>query len=216
MVNLKSKPRNKVVIGITGGIACGKSTFTRALAGCLNAKLVLDADKIGHQVLKDAGIKNKLCRVFGKGIFNAQHEVDRKKLGVMVFGDQVQRSKLEAVVHPWIIKRIAESVRKFRKSRGDARSGAAAIVDATLIFEVGMEKMFDIIIVVKAPQGVQVERIISRDSNGKMTKVMALKKIHAQMRLGVKVKRADIVVDGVKPVYPQAVKVAAKINLLYS
>lgn len=131
-----------MIIGITGGIASGKSEVTRLL-GRFNA-FIIRADLIGHEVLRERGIIHLLIRCFGKDILTyPEGEVDRRKLGSLVFGDSPQavarRQMLEAITHPEIRKRIQASI----DSVECASQSDCIVLDVPLLFESKWNRVCD-------------------------------------------------------------------------
>src|SRR5208283_164187 len=144
------------VIGLTGGIGSGKSTVSRFLAE--SGAVVLDADKIGHEVyLLDTDTWRELVKIFGEGILAPDNTIDRKKLGAIVFGNDAELKKLDAVIHPRITEIIRQRIDEYR------RKGAKIIVlDAPVLFEANAEKLVDEIWVVVADEKNVVKRAAAR------------------------------------------------------
>ncbi len=137
-------------IGITGGTGVGKSTVARALER--RGALILDADRIGHEVLDDATVRTALVEVFGADILGANGRIDRRALGETVFGDADALARLNTIVHPPLLARL--------RDRLDGATDAPVVaVDAALITEWGIEGWFDRIVVVTAPTEVVTERL---------------------------------------------------------
>jgi dephospho-CoA kinase len=144
------------VIGLTGGIGSGKSTVSRFLAE--SGAVVLDADKIGHEVyLPDTDTWRELVKIFGRGILAPDNTIDRKKLGAIVFGNDAELKKLDAMIHP----RITEIIRQ--RIDGYRRKGAKVIVlDAPVLFEANSEKLVDEIWVVVSDEKNVIRRAAAR------------------------------------------------------
>jgi dephospho-CoA kinase len=144
------------VIGLTGGIGSGKSTVSRFLAEL--GAVVLDADKIGHEVyLPDTDTWRELVKIFGRGILAPDNTIDRKKLGAIVFGNDAELKKLDAMIHP----RITEIIRQ--RIDGYRRKGAKIIVlDAPVLFEANAEKLVDEIWVVVSDEKNVIRRAAAR------------------------------------------------------
>jgi dephospho-CoA kinase len=174
-------------VGLTGGIASGKSTVSEAFAR-LGAK-VLDADKVAREVvLPGQPAWLKMQQAFGPEYFLPDGEVDRSKLRRLVFADPEERDKLNAIVHPEVMKAINRRFEQLTTSAQDA----VVVVDVPLLLEVGVAHRFDRVIVVYVTENVQIERLVQRDG---ITKEEATEALRAQMPLSQKVEAADFVID---------------------
>ena len=189
---MKSDKQRGIIIGITGGIACGKTTVSDLLAE--KGAIPINADEIGHQLLKsDSPIFNKLTEIFGLDILNESGDVSRKKLGAIVFNDKVALEKLNSLMHPLLIER----------SRGQARRlvsedpSCLVLLDAPLLIEAGAYDSVDLIIVVTSSRDLQIKRILERShsQNRPLTESEAQARIDSQMPVSEKVKYADIVIE---------------------
>lgn len=169
-------------IGITGSIACGKSTITEYLKKL--GYSVIDADKIGHEVLKEVNIKRELINVFGEKILS-KDEIDRKVLSTIVFNDKNNLKKLNSIVHP----RIRELIVEYQRILEDK---SIQFLDVALLFEIKFENLVDKVIVVHTDLEQQLKRLIERN---KLTKKQALLRINSQIASKDKKKLADYVVD---------------------
>ena len=178
-----------VVIGLTGGIACGKSTVARILKS-KNA-IIIDAD-LESKKLMQAGspIWSKLINKFGREILNPDTSINRRRLGNMVFGDKDKLTKLNSIVHPGVIAHVADEIRRY-KAQGH---WPAIVLDAPLLFEAGAEKLVDFTWVVAVDRQTQINRLLARD---KITPEQAIQRIEAQMPLEEKVARADAVINNI-------------------
>ena len=171
-------------IGLTGGIATGKShvldRFRQRGVPCL------DADELAHGVTS-AGTEATaaIAERFGAEILATDGSVDRKKLGSIVFADPAARRELEAIVHPAVHRAIAMGVRAF-ELMGDA----LAVVDIPLLFETGAEKTFDRVIVTACAAETQVARLVQRG----LTEEAAGQRLAAQWPTERKTARADFVI----------------------
>ena len=173
-------------VGLTGGIATGKSTVVRMLVR--RGARVIDHDALVH-ALQEPGrpVWRQIVEVFGRGILDDGGRIDRKRLGALVFGDEERRKALEGIVHPAVLEE-AERERE-RIGRQDGR--AIVLSDIPLLLEVGMQDRFDLILLVYAPPEVQIERVMKR--NG-MTREEAAARLSAQMPIDEKLRRADVVI----------------------
>lgn len=171
-------------IGLTGSIACGKSTVSNYLRQIGYA--VIDADAISHALTAPGGRALPLLRkTFGDGVFDGD-TLDRRALGALVFSDQSKRAQLNSIIHPMIINQVNDGL-----CLQDAPD-TLVFGDVPLLFECGMEKMFDRVWVVGVPEDIQLERLMTRDH---LSQEEALARIRAQMPLKEKLSRADAVID---------------------
>lgn len=174
-------------VGLTGGIASGKSTVSEAFAR-LGAK-VLDADKVAREVvLPGQPAWLKLQQAFGPEFFLPDGEVNRNKLRRLVFADPEERGKLNAIVHPEVMKEIN---RRFEQLTASAQD-VVVVVDVPLLLEVGVAHRFDRVIVVYVTENVQIKRLRQRDG---LSLEEARRALSTQMVLDKKVEQADYVID---------------------
>ena len=173
-------------VGLTGGIASGKSTVARMLRD--RECMVLDADAIAHELLESGQpTYDAVVREFGGGILGPGGAIDRAKLGAIVFGDPARRAALNAIVHP----RIRE-VSDDWFARLDRPGGPAiAFEDAALIFEAGLRKYFDRVVVCWCRPQQQLERLQLRG----LSLEQAQQRIAAQMPMDEKRRLGDDVID---------------------
>lgn len=174
-----------MLIGLTGGAACGKSLvadeFKRLGAG------VVDADVISREIyVKGTQAHEEIVRQFGQGVLRADGEVDRKALGKVVFADAGRRKALERITHPAIRERIREEAAKRQKTHG------VVVVVAPLLFETGLDKEMDKTITVFASEAEMLKRLMKRDAIDETT---AKRIISAQLPLDEKKKLADFVIN---------------------
>jgi dephospho-CoA kinase len=174
-------------VGLTGGLASGKSFVGRALAelGCF----LIQADEIGHQVQQPGGeAYAEIVRVFGDGMLNADGTLDRRKLAALVFHDPEQLKALNRIVHPPVIARRKAMEDEFARAHPDG----IAVTEAAILIETGSYRDFDRLIVAICSAEQQVERAMSR---GHLTREEVLDRMRRQMPLDEKVKYADIIID---------------------
>jgi dephospho-CoA kinase len=175
-----------LLIGLTGSIASGKSTVARRMKD--SGIPVIDLDKVGHEVLRKRheGFE-PVVAAFGKSILGDDGEIDRKKLGAVVFSDPAARERLNAIVHPKIREEEA------RRIAAMADSGVTAVAtEAALLIETGQRDRFDFFVVVGCDPEIQVARIMKRDRS---TEADARARVAAQMSFEEKRKVADRVID---------------------
>ncbi len=172
-----------IKIALTGGIACGKSLVGEIMRA--SGIPVCDADEIGHEVLKgDANIQAGLIKEFGTEIVGADGQIDRLVLGSKVFTDPDKRLKLNQLTHPVILKRMNEWVTR------QAATADRAVGIIPLLYEVGAEKSWDVVICVGTPEAEQIRRLVARG----LTFEEARARIGAQMSQAEKMERADYVI----------------------
>lgn len=186
-------PRDRgIIIGITGGIACGKTTVSELLAA--KGAIPINADEIGHQLLKaDSPVINELTEAFGEDIRDISGDVSRKKLGAIVFADKAARARLNAILHPLIIKRS----RARAKQIVTADPGAIVLLDAPLLIEAGAYDTVNLIVVVTASSETQLQRTLerSRAQGSPLSENEVQARIDAQMPLAKKINYADVVIE---------------------
>ncbi len=170
-------------IGLTGGLASGKSTVSRILKGM--GIPVVDADALAHQALEVK--KGLILKVFGPEILNSRGRVNRALLGKKVFSDQKSRKALEAIIHPYIRGKAGEK-RDLLESMGHQM----AVYDVPLLFENHLESHFDHILVVYASEDLSLKRLMVRDG---LERGEALCRIRSQMDIEKKKARADSLID---------------------
>ena len=175
------------VIGLTGGIACGKSTVSEALRR--EGAAIVDADAIAHELSRPGGaVYDFYVREFGGDILAADGTLDRAAIARRVFADPAVRAEVEAIAHP-IIRRAAEE--RLRAARDENKR--AAVLDVPLLFEAGWDALADETWVVALPREEQLARLLARDKA--MDAGEARARIAAQMPLAEKCARADVVID---------------------
>lgn len=173
------------VIGLTGGIASGKSTASAYLREL--GAVIVDADAISRASTRCGGAAfEAVCAAFGD-ILGADGEIDRRKLGGIVFADEDARRKLNSIVHPAV---MAESRAQIENAR--ASGAKMCILDVPLLFETGMEKLCDETWLIYVPREEQIRRMAERDG---LDAAAAAARIDSQMPLEEKLKRADVAID---------------------
>lgn len=169
-------------IGITGSIACGKSTVSNYLRE--KGYTIIDADKLGHIALTSDEVKEKLKKSFGYIILE-NNEISREKLGKLVFGNNENLKVLNSIVHPYIRKIILQLQEKHRDER-------LVFLDIALLFEAGFEDLVEKIIVVHVDEKIQLARLMSRNA---LSKEQAMFRIESQMSSNDKSKLGDYVIN---------------------
>ena len=176
-------------IGLTGGIACGKSfvlnEFRQLGVRCI------DADEVAHQViLPGEPAYRDIVEHFGTGILGDDSAIDRRKLGAAVFGDERQRRRLNRIVHPRIHQELDRRLTRLAEEAGS--EPALAMVDAALMVETDSYRKYDYVVVVSCRPEQQLERLLGR---GGLTRREAQARIDSQMPIAEKVRFADFVID---------------------
>ena len=174
-------------VGLTGGLASGKSFVGRALAdlGCL----LIQADQLGHQVLEPGGeAYDGVVKEFGPEILGADGRIDRPKLAAQVFHDSQRLAALNALVHPLVWARESRLMDEYAA----AHPHGIAVVEAAILVETGSYRNYSKLIVAVCSEEQQIERAMSRDG---MTREQVLDRLSRQMPLAEKIKYADYVID---------------------
>jgi dephospho-CoA kinase len=174
------------VIGIAGGSGTGKSTIAEHVASRYGG-VHIDADRIAHTVLEEPAVIEAIRARFGDSIIDVDGAVNRRRLGGRVFGDEVLRAALNAIVHPAIIARCAAEVENAR--RGGA---SVAVVDAALLLEVEMSLAFDLLIALQCDRETRLKRLRGR---GGWSDAELRARLDAQSGLEKHFYKADAVVD---------------------
>lgn len=176
------------ILGLVGASGTGKSTIAAHLAA-RGAGLV-DADRLGHDLLDDALVARVLRERFGEDVFSGAR-VDRRKLGRLVFGDRGALEALNAVVHP----RILDECRRMLADL-ELRGFALAVVDAALLLEVDVPFRLDRVVALRAPRDVQIERLLAK-GGASLAEISA--RLEGQSELERSFERADAVIDTDRP-----------------
>ena len=174
------------VVGLTGGIASGKSSVSKMLADL--GVMVIDLDQIAREVVEpNKPAWQEIVEYFGEAFLLSDRTIDRKALGERIFTNPEDREELNEITHPRIIKELFKLIEKYRREKQEL-----VIVDAALLFESKMDGWLKPVIVVNANEEEQIKRLQDRDG---YRREQTLKRIQAQMPLKDKVKLADYVID---------------------
>lgn len=168
-----------IVYGITGSIACGKSTVTTYLLE--KGYIVVDSDKLSHQALFDETCKKQIYELFPEVFIN--NNIDRKKLGAILFSNKIVKKQIESIIHPYVIEKL-NAAKKLDQN--------ILFLDIPLLYEAKLEGLVDKVIVVYVTKDIQIERLIKRDN---CTKEQALQRINNQIDIEEKRKKANFVLD---------------------
>lgn len=174
-----------LTIGLTGGIASGKTAVARMLQkmGCA----VIEADLVAHEFLKSSNpVSGEIVAEFGSEILGTNGEIDRTKLGEMVFGDAQKLSRLNALTHPHVLREINRDLEEL-----DRKGVDIAVVVAALHVESGYSKAFDRLAVAWCTREQQIARLVGRGC----TREQAEKRISSQLPLDEKRRLADDLID---------------------
>jgi dephospho-CoA kinase len=174
------------VIGLTGGIASGKSTVSALLAQ--KGAVIVDADLIARQVVAphSQGLK-ALVQQWGEGILSEDGTLNRAQLGSLIFADPSQRKVLDAIIHPLIFQESTKQIQE-----GIQSNAPLVVYDAALLFESGRSQAFKPIVVVYTKPSIQKQRLMLRDQ---IDEAAAQKKLAAQMSVEEKKALADFVIE---------------------
>jgi dephospho-CoA kinase len=174
------------ILGITGSLGSGKTTVAQMLRR--KRIPVLDADKMAHAFLAP-GKKcfDRVVKYFGVEILK-HGRIDRRQLAKIAFNNPQSLKKLSSIIHPEVIKEIRFQIKKYRRQKGRV----AVAMDVPLLFETGLQKICDYVIVVYVKGPLQIKRIQKRSG---LTKLEILKRMKAQMPMKEKIARANFVID---------------------
>lgn len=176
-----------MIIGLTGGIASGKSTVSAMLAKLGAA--VVDADQIAREVvLPGEPALREVVAAFGQAILHEDGTLNRKKLGELVFADAAKRKRLEAILHPAIRRTMAERIARLARENPER----LVVADIPLLYETGLDARYPHVLVVYVPPAVQLERLMKRDG---LSEEEAGKRLAAQLPIDEKKARATWVID---------------------
>lgn len=179
-----------ILVGLTGGVATGKSTVAKMFRRC--GAVVIDADQLAREVVQpDKPAWRDIVRAFGTRVLNPDRTINRPALGSLVFHLPRKRRQLERIIHP----RVAREQRRLTRQAARFDPSAVVIYDVPLLFEVGIDKRVDTIVVVTADRETQITRLSKR--NG-LSRSEALRRIRSQLPMNKKCRLADFVLDGTK------------------
>ncbi|MGH1363853.1 MAG: dephospho-CoA kinase [Calditrichia bacterium] len=182
----KQTEHEVLLIGLTGGMGCGQSTVAKHFEskGCL----VLSADKIAHKILdRNNDVKQELGKIFGRRIFFRNRRINRRVLGELAFKSKEKTHKLNKIVHPRLVEEVINRVASARESR----KYKVVCLDAALIYETQMEKMFDYVVVVASRMKLRITRIQERD---KLDEILIKDRMENQIPIEEKSKWGDFVI----------------------
>lgn len=176
-----------LVVGLTGGIASGKSTVSNLLKNM--GAVIIDADVLARQAVEPGEEAwHKIKEYFGVQAINDDGFLNRKRIGEIVFNDVAKRKLLNSIIHPEVMAKTKELI-DFYKNEGQA---PLIVVDAPLLIEAGMQKLVDEVWVVSVNRELQVKRVMERD---KLSREAALQRLGAQISTAEKLKYANRIID---------------------
>ncbi len=172
-----------MVIGLTGGIASGKTLVSSMLQD--RGAHIICADAISRELLAEPPVLEMIREAFGDGVFQSDGAIDRKALAYIVFETEFERKRLEAILHPLVIEEIFKRIYKLKQSGEEI-----IVVDAALLIESGLYKCVDKVWVVISSE--QMDRLIKRDQ---LTEDEAKKRMNAQLDTERRLRHADAFID---------------------
>lgn len=191
------------LIGLTGGIASGKSTIARLLAN--HGAVVVDADRIAREVVEPGTpALADIAEAFGPGVIQADGSLDRPALGAIVFADEASRLRLNAITHPAV---LSASTARFEAAAA-VDPNAIVVYDVPLLVESANEYPFDLIVVAHAPADTRIERLVALRA---MERAEAERRIRSQASDTDRLAVADVVIDTDGTLD----QTAAQVNLLW-
>ena len=177
------------IIGITGSIGSGKTAIAKIFSKHHFTRI--DADEIAHQIIKKKSYAyKKIIKEFGNGILDKKRNIDRKKLGNIVFNSDKKLKKLNSIMHPIIVREIKNQIKKIQRKCGD---NAKIVIDAPLLLETKTKNLVENIIVVKSDKNKSIKRLVKKFPKERIEKILK-----SQMPLNEKLKHADFVIDNSK------------------
>jgi len=192
-------------VGLSGGIACGKSTVAKILR--TRGFAVIDADVIAREVVSQGSAAHaEIAQIFGADSISADGELNRSKVATHVFANRDQLRKLESIIHP-----LVRAKTEVLKQELMARGVPLAFYDVPLLFEKKMQGLFDRIIVVTSTPELQLSRLMARNH---LTEAEAVKRISAQLPLAEKIAGADHVIENSGNTLALELAIDSLLNLL--
>jgi dephospho-CoA kinase len=173
-----------ILIGVTGGIACGKTEVCKVFRK--KGATVLSGDQIGKEVVeKNRKVLKELVRTFGKRILNKNQTLNRRELGEISFASEESKENLNQIVHPYLLKELRKKIKDLRKR------DRAVVIDAALIVEWGFQDELDYLIFVESKREEKIKRLQRQKGYSRKE---ALNRIKSQLPEKTKKKLADFVI----------------------
>ena len=174
------------VIGLTGGIGSGKSTVSQFLAEL--GAVIIDADRVGHEAFKpDTELWREVVAAFGRQVLTPNGDIDRKKLGKIVFGNAELLSRLNQIMHPRMYDMVKIQLEEYRR-----RGVEVVVLEAPLLLEAGWTSLVDEVWVTVASESTVLKRLQERVG---LSKEESLARIRSQLSSEERIKRADVVIN---------------------
>ncbi|MDY6893111.1 MAG: dephospho-CoA kinase [Chloroflexota bacterium] len=175
-----------IVIGLTGGILSGKSTISKMLSE--RGAVIIDADKVGHEAyIPHTQVWQEVTNAFGKEILTENEEIDRKKLGEIVFKDPQALARLNGIMHPRMHDMLRERVEKLQSANSNV-----IVIEAAILIEAKWTDLVDEVWVVIAPEEAVIQRLQNRSG---LSEEQARARIRSQLSNDERASHADIVID---------------------
>lgn len=175
------------LVGLTGGIATGKSTVAGLFADA--GLTVIDADRIAREVVKrPLPAWRDIVDAFGENVLTADGEIHRSRLADIIFEDPRRKDDLDRIVHPRVFEAMTIEIDRLHRSAPENR----IILDVPLLIETGMHRELPLTLLVYAPEPVQIQRLMERDG---LSKRAAMARVRAQMPIEAKRPLADVIID---------------------
>jgi dephospho-CoA kinase len=178
--------RQPLAVGLTGGIGSGKTVVAAVLAR-LGARVISADDEAKALLASDPAVVRKITRLLGQRAYTSSGAPDRAYIASRIFSNPRERRRVNAVIHPAVIARTRRMIAAEKRRR----STPLVVVEAALIYEAGMERLFDAVVVVDSPVAVRAARIVERDG---ASRADALRRIRSQGSGREKAARADVVI----------------------
>ncbi len=180
-----------LILGLTGGIACGKSTISLTLSSL--GAVIVDGDLLSRELTAEGGAALPAIReAFGDGVFHPDGTLNRKALGARVFGDAEALARLDGIMQPLLLTLILRDVEDARQ-----RNAAVCVLDMPLLYEKGLERLCHRVWCAYIPREIQLERLMARDG---FTLEEAEARLRSQLPAEEKAARADVVIDTSGPI----------------
>lgn len=174
------------LIGLTGGIACGKSNVSDTLREL--GAVIVDGDVLSRELTAPGGIALPSIRAqFGDGVFHPDGTLDRRKLGAVIFGNDERRAALDGIMQPMLRQLILQRIEDARQRRA-----SLCVLDMPLLYEAGLDALCDRVWCVYIPRETQLERLMARDG---FTLEEAQMRLRSQLPAEEKARRAQVVID---------------------
>ena len=180
-----------LIIGLTGGIACGKSTISLTLREL--GAVIIDGDVLSRELTAANGAALPAIReAFGDGVFHPDGTLNRRALGEVVFANDAARDKLDAIMQPMLREMILRGIEDARKS-----GAAACVLDMPLLYEKDLDSLCDRVWCAYIPRNIQLQRLMERDG---FTRDEAEQRLRSQLPAEEKAAKADVVIDTSGPI----------------